>query len=182
MYGWKSTTSLQEADWVTMLKRTSLRCVGTATGACIKISLLTYQVHLLLTDLIPPEDERQGVGQRLPYHPPVDRQLLATPWIVPVPCSYSYRICSNSSTLALKAYPLPGRQPGRPYTLLRLGVGPNQCIEIMVHFGGERWTGIRVAGLEFSTAGFRTPKMRLRSQSPSCIKVRPPRDTRITLG
>ena len=109
MYGWKSTTSLQEADWVTMLKRTSLRCVGTATGACIKISLLTYQVHLLLTDLIPPEDERQGVGQRLPYHPPVDRQLLATPWIVPVPCSYSYRICSNSSTLALLSKPYPSR-------------------------------------------------------------------------
>jgi len=143
-----------------MLKRTSLRCVGTATGACIKISLLTYQVHLLLTDLIPPEDERQGVGQRLPYHPPVDRQLLATPWIVPVPCSYSYRICSNSSTLALlsKPYPLSGRQSGRRYMLLRLGVGPNQSIEIMVHFGGERWTGIRVAVWSFPQRGLEHQK------------------------
>jgi len=32
---------------------------------------------------------------------------LATPWIVPTPCRYSRRICSNSSTLHLLSIGLP---------------------------------------------------------------------------
>src|SRR5437879_9879803 len=67
--------------------------------------------------------------------------FLATPWIVPVPCSYSRRICSNSSTLALlsKPYPLPGRQPQKTVHASWLGgwakskyrSGPNQVDELM---------------------------------------------------
>jgi len=46
-----------------MLKKTSLPSVGTATGAYMKMRLLVYQVHSLLTDLIIPEIERQGAGR-----------------------------------------------------------------------------------------------------------------------
>lgn len=46
-----------------MLKKTSLPSVGTATGAYMKMRLLVYEVHSLLTDLIIPEIERQGAGR-----------------------------------------------------------------------------------------------------------------------
>jgi hypothetical protein len=50
---------------------------------------------------------RQGAVNRLPYHPPVYPQLLRRPRDRPPPNSYSRRICSNSSTLALQSTEFP---------------------------------------------------------------------------
>src|SRR6516225_7803610 len=44
---------------------------------------------------------RNSAEHRLTHHAPMNPNFLAIPRIVPPPCSYSRRICSNSSTLAL---------------------------------------------------------------------------------
>src|SRR5882724_9663471 len=53
--------------------------------------------------------------------------------MVPPPCSYSRRICSYSSTLALllskTVSPSRARKPETIYTIYVLQVGPNQSIE-----------------------------------------------------
>src|SRR5436190_787168 len=74
--------------------------------------------------------------------------FLATPFIVPAPCSYSRRICSNNSTLSLlfsKPYPPFGL--GSPkqdsWFLVYRGAtsehrsGPIQSIELNPSFGGH---------------------------------------------
>jgi hypothetical protein len=48
---------------------------------------------------------RLRARQRLAHHPPMHPSLSATARIVPRPNSYSGRICSNSSTLALRSIP-----------------------------------------------------------------------------
>src|SRR5437879_3826916 len=102
-----------------------------------------------LLSLVPAQNlfHRQGevvIAKRFKYAAKISEgplpSFLATPWIVPVPCSYSRRICSNSSTLALlsKPYPLPGRQPQKTVHASWLGgwakskyrSGPNESIEI----------------------------------------------------
>ena len=67
-----------------------------------------------------------------------DPTFLATPAIVPTPNSYSRRISSNSSTLALHSngLPLPGKGPNQGirslprWATLNRRTGPNQSTEI----------------------------------------------------
>lgn len=65
------------------------------------------------------------------------RNFFATPWIVPAPCAYSRRICSNSSTFAFLSIGLPVRfcKQNRPIVFYRWAKskarsGPTQNSEI----------------------------------------------------
>ena len=59
------------------------------------------------------------------------RSFRATPWIVPTPNSYSNRICSNSSTLALQSnssLQIQAHAQIQSRSLLCPGVGQNKCM------------------------------------------------------
>ena len=65
-------------------------------------------------------------ANRLAHHPPVHAKFLATRTIVPIPNSYSRRICSNNSTFALQSNESPpfGLSPNQSTRSFREG-GPN---------------------------------------------------------
>ena len=111
-----------------------------------RVPLLARRLPIAFQDLVDERDRRlqlparpfrsscAGFGNALPIASRTIRRctlsFLATPAIVPTPNSYSRRISSNSSTLALQSNGLPRSGYARFRVPVRCQGGPNQTAEL----------------------------------------------------